>query len=98
VLTVVNRIYTRKQQSSEERRNIFGKSGKNLWGIDAPFDHTPKGGAPLKHFAVAVYGMFTVRKNLYFYFNYVYNLSGGFHVWINSVQFMALAFFTLFSF
>jgi hypothetical protein len=37
VLTIVNRVYTCKQQSSEERRNILEKSGKNLWGIDGWF-------------------------------------------------------------
>jgi hypothetical protein len=50
VLTVVNRIYTRKQQSYEERRNIFEKSGKNLWGIDGGFTPAGWGGIPYKIF------------------------------------------------
>ena len=64
VLTVVNRIYTRKQQSAEERRNIFGKLGKNLWGIDGGSRRLVKGGHPAKSFASTAYGMFAVRKNL----------------------------------
>ena len=62
-------------KAPKERRNILEKLGKNLWGIDAPFDPTPKGGHPAKSFASTAYIPFAVWKVLGVYFNYRHNLS-----------------------
>jgi mono/diheme cytochrome c family protein len=41
VLTVVNRIYSRKQQSAEREKEYFGKIGKKFMGDRCAICHTP---------------------------------------------------------